>query len=265
MSRLRIATWNVNSIRIRLVRLRAWLEQRSPDVLCLQETKVVDESFPLAEIERAGYRAAIFGQKTYNGVAIFAKEEPTDVVCGFADGAAESDARLIAATVRGVRVISAYFPNGSTVGSEKYVYKRAWIARLKAYLERRHTKSDVLALCGDFNVAPEAIDVAFPEAWKDSVLFCDEIRADLAGLRAFGLADSFRRLNGEAGWYSWWDYQMLAFPKNNGLRIDHIDVTEPLARKLAAVAIDRDQRKPSACPEGTKPSDHAPVFADFEL
>lgn len=265
MSRIVIATWNVNSIRTRLERFMAWLVEKSPDVLCLQETKVIDADFPREVIEAAGYKVAIFGQKTYNGVALLSKTEAANVVCGFADGEPDVDARLIAGTFFGVRVISAYFPNGSTVGSEKYVYKRAWIERLRRYLDRTAKPTDRLALLGDFNIAPADIDIANPEKWRDGVLANDEIRADLERLRSFGFVDVFRAATADGSHYSWWDYQNLGFPKNDGLRIDHVFATPPLAEKCTKSWIDRDQRRPKAGPEGSKPSDHAPVLAEFEI
>lgn len=255
---MKIAAWNVNSVRAREERLLRWLEARRPDVLCLQELKAEEPKFPLEKVEALGYRAAVYGQQTYNGVAILAREAPADVVRGFADGEAEDpQSRLLAATVGGVRVISAYFPNGSEVGSEKYAYKLAWMKRLRAYLGRLDPKRP-LALCGDFNVAPEARDVAEPAAWEGSVLFNEEVRGALAELAAWGLADAFRLHHEEGGHYSWWDYQRLSFPRNDGLRIDHVYVTAPLAARCTGASIDRDERK------GPKPSDHAPVTAEFE-
>jgi exodeoxyribonuclease III len=263
MSTLRIATWNVNSIRTRIDRLTAWLTAKSPDVLCLQETKVVDEAFPAAPIEALGYRIAHYGQKTYNGVAILSKLEIDDVVRGFGDGEDEGHSRLISATVGGVRVVSAYFPNGATLDSDKYQFKRSWIRRLESTLARRHSKDEPIALCGDFNIAPDERDVKNPDVWRGSVLFADEIREDLKRLRDFGFVDTFRLHAQEGGHFSWWDYQQLAFPRDDGLRIDHIDVTPSLAQRCVGCVIDRDQRRPKGGPEGTKPSDHAPVVAEF--
>jgi len=254
---VRIATWNVNSIRARLDRLVAWLGRQSPDVLCLQELKVTDELFPFAELERVGYKAAVSGQKTYNGVAILAREEPTDVARGMGDDVDDVQARLIAASVRGVRVVSAYVPNGGEVGSDKWAYKLAWLRRLRRLLERNCGADAPLALCGDLNIAPEARDVHDPERWEGSVLFHADLRAAFADLCAWGLADALRIRHQEGGLYSWWDYRMLAFPKNAGLRIDHVLVTKPLGARCLEVGIDRNERK------GKQPSDHAPVVADF--
>jgi exodeoxyribonuclease-3 len=196
---VRIATWNVNSIRARFDRLTAWLARHSPDVLCLQELKVSDEAFPFEAIERVGYRAAVSGQKTYNGVAILAREAPSEVVRGLSDDVEDAQARLIAATVQGVRVLSAYVPNGAEVGSDKWAYKLEWLRRLRAWLDRRFPRAEPLALGGDFNVAPEARDVCDPAAWEPSVLFHPEARAALEHVRAWGLVDAFRLHNQAPG------------------------------------------------------------------
>jgi exodeoxyribonuclease-3 len=255
---MKLATWNVNSIRARQERLLAWLERVEPDVVCLQELKGTDEAFPYDVIRAAGYHAAVFGQKTYNGVAILSRVEPVDVVRGLQDGDDDPQARLISADIQGVRVLSAYFPNGQAVGTEAFALKLAWMRRLRAYLERRHRPSEPLVLCGDFNVAPDDTDVARPEAWAESVLCHPDSRAGLEEIRDWGLVDVFRQHHPQGGLYSWWDYQRLAFPKNDGLRIDHIFATSPLAARCPSAEIDRQERK------GPKPSDHAPVIAVFE-
>jgi len=256
---MKIATWNVNSIRSRLERLVRWLERTGPDVVCLQELKVTEEAFPFGPILDTGYHAAVCGQKTYNGVAILAREEPVHVDRGLGDGENDPQARLIAADVSGVRVLSAYVPNGQTVGSEKYAYKLDWLRRLHEHLKRRYAPSDSLVVCGDFNVAPDDRDVANPERWAGSVLCDQAAREALENVRRWGLADVFRQHHPAGGVYSWWDYRMLAFPKNDGLRIDHIFTTQRLAGRCTAAEIDRDERK------GRKPSDHAPVIATFEV
>jgi exodeoxyribonuclease-3 len=255
-----IATWNVNSIRARHERVLAWLAAAQPDVLCLQEVKVQEAEFPAIEFRAAGYSAAVFGQKTYNGVAILSREPPEDVVRGLADAGAEADsqARLIAATIGGVRVLSAYVPNGETVGSEKWAYKLRWLERLRAYLDVRCDPERPLVLCGDLNVAPEPRDVYDPAAWEGEVLFHPEARAALERVRSWGLIDVLRRHHAEPGLYSWWDYRQLAFPKNRGLRIDHVFASEPYARRSQDAFIDREARK------GKQPSDHAPVVAKFD-
>jgi len=204
MALLRMATWNVNSIRAREERLVAWLAAHAPDVLCLQELKVTDDAFPHDAIRGAGYHAVTHGQKTYNGVAILAKQAPTDVVVGLADGVDDPQARLVAARVRGVRVISAYVPNGGEVGSDKWTYKLAWLARLRQYLDTRCSPAEPLALCGDLNIAPDDLDVKNPQAWKDTVLCRPEVRACFESLVGWGLEDAFRKHHPEGGVYTWW-------------------------------------------------------------
>lgn len=253
---MRIATWNVNSVKARQERLLALLARHRPDVVCLQELKTEAARFPAEALREAGYHAAVLGQKTYNGVAILAREEPCDVATGFGDGGDESQARLVAATVGGLRVASAYIPNGQEVGSEKWPYKLAWLERLAAWARRR-ADGPPLVLGGDFNIAPEERDVANPAAWAGSVLCHPEVRAAWDALLDAGLVDSFRLHHAEGGHYSWWDYRMLGFPKNDGLRIDHILLATPLAPRCTAAFIDRDERK------GKLPSDHAPVFVDL--
>lgn len=256
---MRLATWNLNSIRARLPRLVAWLGLRQPDVLCLQELKVSEEQFPFPEIEAAGYHAAVFGQRTYNGVAILSRSPLQDIEVGFGPQDDDPAARLISARVGDLRVLSAYVPNGQVVGSEKWAYKLAWLQRLRRHLDERADPKDKLALCGDLNVAPEARDVQNPAAWEGSVLYCPEARAALEQVLAFGLVDAFRLHHAEGGLYSWWDYRMLAFPKNDGLRIDHLLLTAPLATLCTSAFIDRNERK------GQQPSDHAPVVIELAL
>lgn len=255
---MKVVTWNVNSIRSRLDRLLAWLDAHRPDVLCLQELKATEDVFPLEAIQSAGYRAAVYGQKTYNGVAILSKTEPQDVRIGFDDDVDDPQARLISADLAGIRVLSAYVPNGSTVGSDKYAYKLAWMQRLRDLLARQFDPSQPLVLCGDFNVARDDLDVANPEVWADSVLCVDEVRARLDSWLQWGLIDNFREQHPEGSVYSWWDYRRIAFPKNDGLRIDYVLATRPLADTRAATSVDREERK------GQKPSDHAPVVSEFD-
>ncbi|MDO8666202.1 MAG: exodeoxyribonuclease III, partial [Gemmatimonadales bacterium] len=249
----KIATWNVNSIRMRLTRLLDWLSREQPDVVCLQELKVTDDDFPRAELETAGWQLAVHGQKTYNGVAILSRAKLEDVTIGMGDGVSDPEARLISARTSGARVVSAYVPNGKTVGSDKWTYKLEWLRRLRGYLGRTADPAQALVLCGDFNVAPEDRDVARVEQWKDTVLCHEEARARLREIVAWGLVDAIRLHHTGDGPYSWWDYRMLAFPKNNGLRIDHILATRPLAARCTAAWVVRDERK------GKLPSDHAPV------
>lgn len=254
---VRLATWNVNSIRARLDRLVAFLGRHQPDVVCLQELKVPDEEFPLLEVEAAGYSAVFHGQRTYNGVAILSRMPVTEVESGLPGDDADDQARLIAATVGGVRVLSAYFPNGQSVGSDKWQYKLDWMDRLRAHLAARYRPDQPLALCGDFNVAPEDRDVARPDEWRESVLCHPDARARLAAIAAWGLVDGMRIHEAGPGPYSWWDYRMLGFPKGNGLRIDHLFLTAPVAARCVRSWVDRDERK------GKLPSDHAPVLAEF--
>jgi exodeoxyribonuclease-3 len=254
---LKIATWNVNSIRARTERVLPWLAEAQPDVLCMQELKVEAEKFPYDELRAAGWHVELTAQKTYNGVAIVSKVAPTDVRVGLDDDVEDPQARLISATVAGVRIVNVYVPNGQAVGTDKYEYKLQWLDRLRRHLDRRYERSQPLLLCGDFNVAPEARDVHDPVAWAKETLFHIDSREALERVRSWGLVDLFRLHHHEPGFYSWWDYQMLAFPKGRGLRIDHIFASEPMARRCDSCWIDREARK------GQKPSDHAPVIATF--
>jgi exodeoxyribonuclease-3 len=254
---VRIVTWNVNSVRAREERLLAYLTQRVPDVLCLQEIKVEDERFPVEACRALGYAAAVFGQRTYNGVAILSRTPLTEVRRGFDDGDPDPQARFIAATTAGVRVMSAYVPNGQAVGSEKFAYKLQWLERLGRHVGAACAGDSPAVLCGDLNVAPEPIDVHDPAAWEGQVLCSAAEREALARALGSGWIDVVRRLNPEARIYSWWDYRQLAFPKNRGLRIDHIFARAALALRARAAGVDRDARK------GKLPSDHAPVWAEF--
>lgn len=261
MARMRVITWNVNSVKVRQERLAALLERHEPDVVCLQELKCPELPEPVkADLARLGYHAAVYGQKTYNGVAILSRSEPAGVVRGFEgdDGPGDDHARLISAVVDGVRVYSAYFPNGGEVGSDKFEYKLAWMRRLRALLDARHKKGDALILAGDMNVAPFDGDVAFPERWADSTHCVPAVRDALRHVEDFGLTDLLHEKHPEGKIYSWWDYRQLAFPKGDGLRIDIIYSTARLARACTDARVDRDERK------GKGASDHAPVIADFE-
>lgn len=254
---MKLATWNVNSIRARVERVGPWLEEHQPDVLCMQELKVEEDKFPLELFRAAGYDVALACQKTYNGVAIASRLPISDVRRGLDDGVEDPQARLISASIDGVRVMSVYVPNGQAVGSDKYEYKLTWMERFVRDLDAHYDRAAPMLIAGDFNVAPEAKDVHDPVAWASETLFHVDARQRLEKIRAWGLVDLFRLHHWEAGYYSWWDYQMLAFPKNRGLRIDHIFASEPMARRCDACWIDRDARK------GQKPSDHAPVVATF--
>lgn len=254
-----LATWNVNSVRARLDRLLAWLDRTCPDVVCLQELKVPDGEFPFDALRGAGYQASVFGQRTYNGVAILSRSTPEDIRMGFDEGDPDDQARLIAATITGIRVVSAYVPNGQVVGSDKWAYKLAWLGRLRAWLERTGAPDRPLALAGDFNVAPEDRDVARPDEWRESVLCHPDARRALQEVTAWGLVDAVRLHDDGPGPWSWWDYRQLAFPRGNGLRIDHVFLTAPLAGRCARAWVDRDERK------GKLPSDHAPVLCELTI
>jgi len=255
---MKLATWNVNSIRARRDRVLEWMAANQPDVLCLQELKTEDADFPAEDFRGLGYEAAVFGQRTYNGVAILARGPLGDVERGFGDGIADQQARFVAATVAdGVRVMSAYVPNGEAVGSEKFAYKLAWCERLVAFLRARVDTGGLAVLAGDFNVAPAPIDVHDPALWEGHVLFSAPEREAFAQIVGVGLVDIVRRLNPTSPMYSWWDYRQLAFPKNHGLRIDHVLVTPALAALAAAAHVDRAAR------QGKLPSDHAPVVVEF--
>jgi exodeoxyribonuclease-3 len=254
---VKLACWNINSVRARKERLLAWLEQRRPDVVCLQETKVVDAEFPAADLEAQGYHVAVHGQKTYNGVAILSRGELTDVRRGLDDGVDDPQARLLSAVTYGVRVVCVYVPNGSELGSDKCAYKVAWLARLRQYLERTATPDQPLIVCGDFNVAPRDTDVAHPEGWIDTVLYHPSMREALAPVLAWGLRDLLAEKVPEGGVYSWWDYRNLGFQRDDGLRIDLVLGTRPTAERCEAATVDRDARK------GEKPSDHAPVVVEL--
>jgi exodeoxyribonuclease-3 len=254
---MKIAAWNVNSLKVRLPQLLEWLEASKPDLVCLQETKLEDHNFPRQEIESSGYQVAFSGQKTYNGVALLARETPTDIVCGnphFPD----EQKRLIAATVGGIRVVCAYVPNGQAVGSDKYAYKLAWLDALAPWLGEQLASNPQLVLAGDFNIAPEDRDVHNPVAWADQILCSAPERAAFQRLLGLGMKDSFRLFEQPEKSFSWWDYRMLGFQKNQGLRIDHILLSEPLAARCTAAAIDREMRKRE------RPSDHAPVTATLD-
>ena len=260
---MRIATWNVNSIRARLEHVLRWVEHAGPDVLCLQELKVQDADFPAEAFLAAGYRCVVAGQKTYNGVAVLSRSEPTDAATGLGHLPAEhplnAQSRLVAVSVGGVRVISAYLPNGEAVGSEKYSYKLSFFRELRKFLDRCCAPEAPLILAGDFNVAAEARDVYDPQAWEGRILFSAPEREALEDLRSFGFVDCFRKHHEEDGRFSWWDYRGGAFWKNLGLRIDHLWATAPLARHCSACDIDVSPRR------WKRPSDHAPVWADFDL
>lgn len=255
---MKVATWNVNSIRVRQTHVLDWLHAAEPDVLCLQELKVSEEDFPFAEVRESGYEAAVFGQKTYNGVAILSRHPLHDVVRGLDDEDPEPQARLISAKIEGISILSAYFPNGGEVGSDKFDHKLRWMKRLRESLARRFDPdTDEVALCGDFNVAPSDADIGRPAEWRSSVLACDAVRDALADVASFGLQDVIRPFHPEGGVFSWWDYRGRGFERGNGLRIDHIYCTPKLAGRTIGAIIDRRERARES------PSDHAPVMVEF--
>jgi len=251
---MRIATWNVNSIRQRLGHVVDWLNTNEPDVLALQELKTEADKFPWGDIEAAGYRCLVEGQKTYNGVALLSREEGTDVQRGI-PGYADEQKRVLAATFGGVRIVNVYVPNGQSVGSDKYRYKLDWYDELTAWLRAELQRHPLLAVVGDFNVAPEDRDVHDPEAWREQILCSTPEREKIKALLGLGLVDAFRLFEQPEKTYSWWDYRQLAFRRNHGLRIDLILVSKALAERCSAVVIDKAARKLD------KPSDHAPVVA----
>ncbi len=253
---MKLAAWNVNSLKVRLPQLLEWLAAHRPDVVCLQETKLEDKAFPRMELEAAGYQAAFAGQKTYNGVAILSRLPLTDVSAGI-PGFADEQKRLIAATADGLRVVCAYFPNGQSVGSEKFAYKLAWIEALTAWLREEMKRHPRLALLGDYNIAPEARDVHDPKAWEGQVLCSEPERAAFRALLDLGLKDAFRQFEQPEKIYTWWDYRMMAFRRNMGLRIDHILLSAEAAAACTACRVDKEARK------AERPSDHAPVIAEL--
>ena len=255
---MKLATWNVNSVLARLPLVLQWLARARPDVLCLQELKCTEERFPAAAFAELGYSAQVYGQPTYNGVAILSLPAATEVARGFTGEEEGAHARLLAATVEGVRIVNVYIPNGAFVGSDKYAFKLEWMKRLREHFDDNFWTDDEVLLCGDFNVAPEDRDVYDPELWRGKILFSSKERAALEHLRGWGLVDAFRLHVKEGGNYSWWDYRAGSFKRNAGLRIDHVWVSEPLAERCHAAWIDREPRG------WERPSDHTPVVVEFK-
>jgi len=255
---LTVGTWNVNSLKVRLPHLQQWLATSPVSVLGLQETKTVDADFPASELDRLGLSGAWHGQKTYNGVALLAGEPVVDVVRGI-PGYADAQARVIAGTVRGVRIIDVYVPNGQAVGSEKYAYKLGWLDELRRYLAAEMRHHPLLAVVGDFNIAPADADVHDPKAWEGQVLVSEAERSALADLTGLGLSDVFRRFEQAERSYSWWDYRAGALRRNAGLRIDLILASPALTERCTGCWIDVEPRR------WERPSDHAPVVATFDL
>ena len=249
---MKLVTWNVNSLNVRAPQVLEWLQQEQPDVLCLQETKIQDHKFPYDALQEIGYNAVHLGQKTYNGVAIISRHRIEDVqfdIPNFED----EQKRVVAATIEGIRIICVYIPNGQSVGSDKYEYKLNWLNALIAYIEKQLSVYPQLALLGDYNIAPEDRDVHDPAAWKDSVLVSEPERDAFKQLIQLGLHDSFRLFEKSEKLYSWWDYRMMAFRRNMGMRIDHILISTPLVKLVKASWIDKAPRQLE------RPSDHTPV------
>jgi exodeoxyribonuclease-3 len=254
---MKVASWNVNSLKVRLPQVLEWLQEKSPDVLCLQETKLTDEKFPVAELAEAGYHALYHGQPTYNGVAIISRSVPEDGRCDWPD---ESDgqARLCAGTFAGTRVVNVYVPNGQSLESDKYPYKLQWLERLRALIATELQQWPRLLLLGDFNIAPDDRDVYDPVAWGEDVLCSPPERAALTALLNLGLQDSWRHQHGDLQEWSWWDYRAAGFRRNRGLRIDLILASNALMAEVQDVAIDRNARA------AERPSDHAPVLIQLQ-
>ncbi|MGH8497018.1 MAG: exodeoxyribonuclease III [Gammaproteobacteria bacterium] len=255
---MKIASWNVNSLRVRLPQVLAWIETAQPDVIGLQEIKLPDDAFPLMEIEAAGYRGITNGQRGYNGVALMSRGEPLDAVRAL-PGYDDEQRRVLAATYGDVRVINLYVPNGQSLDSPKYLYKLAWFEALHACLAAELARHERVAVIGDFNVAPEDRDVHDPQAWEGSVLVSEPEREALRGVLSLGLTDTFRLFDQADRSFSWWDYRAANFRRNRGLRIDLILASERLARECSSSQIDKEPRR------WERPSDHAPVVAEFRL
>ncbi len=260
---MKIATWNVNSVKARLEPALAWLKQANPDVVCLQEIKTVAESFPREAFEALGYNCAVHGQKTYNGVAILSKRPLEDVTPRLKGNDADDQSRYIEALVAGdkgvLRIASIYAPNGNPLGTEKFTYKLGWLERLAAHARDLLANEEPVALMGDYNVIPEDNDCYDPRAWVNDALFQPQSRAALRKIEFLGYTDAFRARHGEAGQYTFWDYQAGSWRKNQGIRIDHILLSPQAADRLGACVIDREVR------EGEKPSDHVPIWCELDI
>jgi exodeoxyribonuclease-3 len=253
---MKIASWNVNSLKVRLPHLTQWMQSARPDIVALQETKLADAHFPRESLEALGYKVAANGQKTYNGVATLAKAPLTDVVTD-PPGLTDPQRRILAATIGELRVINLYVVNGKTVGDEKYEYKLDWLRRMRDFLADELARHEQLVVLGDFNIAPDDRDVHDPEAWRERILCSTPEREALAAITDLGLADSFRLRNADAGRYSWWDYRQGRFRRDHGLRIDLILVSRALEAAVKVVGIDRAPRT------WERPSDHTPVTVEL--
>jgi exodeoxyribonuclease-3 len=257
-TRMKIATWNVNSLRVRLPQVLPWLERQAPDVLCMQETKILDEDFPVEDFRARGYHPVYCGQKSYNGMAILSRTPADEVTVGL-PSFDDPQKRLLAARCHDVRVINVYVPNGQAVGSDKYAYKLAWLAHLRDYVQAQLAIHPRVILTGDFNIAPEDRDVHDPRVWVGQVMVSEDERRAFRDLTALGLTDAFRRFEQAEASFSWWDYRAGAFRRNLGLRIDHVLCSPALHERCRACYIDKEPRRLE------RPSDHAPVIAEFEM
>ena len=255
---MKIATWNVNSLRVRLPHLLQWLAANQPDIVALQETKVVDKQFPQAELSAAGYHAVFAGQKTYNGVAILSKSPATEVISDIPT-LDDPQRRILAATIQGIRVVNLYVVNGSEVGSEKYAYKLDWLTKVTAWLQIQAATYPQLVVLGDFNIAPADADVHNPKTWQGKILCSEPERDALSRIQALGVADCFRLFEQTDKSFSWWDYRGGGFRRNQGLRIDLILASAALAERCERCVIDKEPRT------WEQPSDHTPVIAEFKL
>lgn len=256
---MKIASWNVNSLRVRLPHVLDWLAGEKPDVLALQETKVLDENFPLDEINAAGYEVIYSGQKTYNGVAILSKNKVEDSIITDIPGLDDPQRRILAATVDGVRILDLYVVNGQEVGSDKYEHKLHWLEKVREFIQSEVEQYPNYVVLGDFNIAPEDEDVHDPEKWKERILCSTPERAAFNDICSIGFKDTYRLFDQEPGKWSWWDYRAACFRRNIGLRIDLILASTPMAKICSSSIIDRDPRT------WERPSDHAPVMATFNL
>ena len=254
----KVATWNVNSLRVRLTQVLTWLETEQVDVLALQETKLIDTDFPVIALKEAGYHVIYSGQKTYNGVALLSRSVASDSVTDFPNYA-DPQRRLLAATIAGVRIINVYVPNGASLDSDKYQYKLTWLQQLASFLATEIQQHQHVIMLGDFNIAPGDEDVHNPEQWTNSVLTSPEERAALGALTQQGLSDVFRQFEQEPASFSWWDYRQAAFRRNLGLRIDLILSSLALAQSCRSCIIDKIPRT------WERPSDHTPVVAAYDL
>lgn len=257
--RMKIATWNINSINIRLGQLLDWLQESKIDVVCLQETKCTDDNFPADQIGQIGYNSEYFGEKSYNGVAILSRYAITDVLKNFPDDPPDAPRRLIAATVNGVRIVNTYVPNGTELWSDKFAFKLDWLQRLRHFFDQNYRLDEDVLLCGDFNVAPDEVDVWSVEQWEGKLHFSKPERAAIHYVMQWGFIDLFRKINGNKQEFSWWNYREGAWQRNRGLRIDHLWASPPLAEKCTDCFIDKSLRGLE------RPSDHAPVVAKFQI